>query len=162
MLKLKKKIRRQKVKQDTRRRSLGSSTHRPFLSSCKQTPPPNVCGQKVAWMSVARLRLFVRSLNWSAEGQMWLCNCTSGLKLDMSCSVGVSRGLSKTRHSCVVNKIQIKRKSVVKHNFVFDCGFCVDKKNQLDATFCILYFSSNSCSTCFVQLCAHHQELTTA
>ena len=28
--------------------------------------------------------------------------------------------------------------------------------------FCILYFSSNSCSTCFRQPCAHHQELTTA
>ena len=27
----------------------------------------------------------------------------------------------------------------------------VDKKNQLDVTFCILYFSSNSCSTCFGQ-----------
>jgi hypothetical protein len=37
-----------------------------------------------------------------------------------------------------------------------------DKKNQLDVTFCILYFSSNSCSTCFGQPCAHHQELTTA
>ena len=39
---------------------------------------------------------------------------------------------------------------------------CVDKKYQLDATFCILYFSSNSCSTCFGQPCAHHQELMTA
>ena len=38
----------------------------------------------------------------------------------------------------------------------------VDKKNQLDVTFCILYFSSTSCSTCFGQPCAHHQELTTA
>jgi len=38
----------------------------------------------------------------------------------------------------------------------------VDKKNQLDVTFCILYFSSNRCSTCFGQPCAHHQELTTA
>ena len=38
----------------------------------------------------------------------------------------------------------------------------VDKKNQLDVTFCILYFSSNNCSTCFGQPCAHHQELTTA
>ena len=38
----------------------------------------------------------------------------------------------------------------------------VDKKNQLDVTFCILYFSSNSCSTCFGKPCAHHQELTTA
>ena len=28
--------------------------------------------------------------------------------------------------------------------------------------FCILYFSSNSCSTCFGQPCAHHQELTCA
>ena len=40
--------------------------------------------------------------------------------------------------------------------------FSVDTKNQLDVTFCILYFSSNSCSTCFGQPCAHHQELTTA
>ena len=40
--------------------------------------------------------------------------------------------------------------------------FNVDKKNQIDVTFCILYFSSNSCSTCFGQPCAHHQELTTA
>ena len=38
----------------------------------------------------------------------------------------------------------------------------VNKKNQLDVTFCILYFSSASCSTCFGQPCAHHQELTTA
>jgi len=38
----------------------------------------------------------------------------------------------------------------------------VDEKNELDVTFCILYFSSNSCSTCFGQPCAHHQELTTA
>ena len=38
----------------------------------------------------------------------------------------------------------------------------VDKKKQLDVTFCILYFSSNSCSTCFGQPCVHHQELTTA
>ena len=40
--------------------------------------------------------------------------------------------------------------------------FSVDKKNQLDVTFCILYFSSTSCSTRFGQPCAHHQELTTA
>jgi len=38
----------------------------------------------------------------------------------------------------------------------------VDKKNQLDVTFCVLYFSSNSCSTCFGQSCAHHQELNPA
>ena len=40
-------------------------------------------------------------------------------------------------------------------------SFSVDKKNQLDVTFCILYLSSNSCSTCFGEPCAHHQELTT-
>ena len=34
--------------------------------------------------------------------------------------------------------------------------------NILDVTFCILYFSSNSCSTCFGQPRAHHQKLTTA
>ena len=33
----------------------------------------------------------------------------------------------------------------------------VDKKNQLDVTFCILYFSSNSCSACFGQPCSHHR-----
>ena len=36
------------------------------------------------------------------------------------------------------------------------------ERDQLDVTFCILYFSSNSCSTCFGQPCAHYQELTTA
>ena len=40
--------------------------------------------------------------------------------------------------------------------------YSVDKKNQVDVTFCILYFSSNSCSTCFGQPFAHHQELMTA
>ena len=48
--------------------------------------------------------------------------------------------------------------SVVVNNF----RFSVDKKIELDVTFCILYFSSNSCSTCFGQPCANHQELTTA
>jgi len=38
----------------------------------------------------------------------------------------------------------------------------LSKKNQLDVTYCILYFSSNSCSTCFGQPCTHHQEMTTA
>ena len=50
---------------------------------------------------------------------------------------------------------------------VVNCGdkyskVYVDKKNQLDVTFCILYFSSNSCSTCFGQPRTHHQELMTA
>ena len=46
-------------------------------------------------------------------------------------------------------------------NITFITGTSM-KKNQLDVTFCILYFSPNSCSTCFGQPCAHHQELTTA
>ena len=47
-------------------------------------------------------------------------------------------------------------------NLVNSRHFSVDKNNQLDVTFCILYFSSNSCSRCFGQPCAHYQELTTA
>ena len=35
-------------------------------------------------------------------------------------------------------------------------------KKPTRCPFCILYFSSNSCSTCFGQPCALHQELTTA
>jgi len=42
------------------------------------------------------------------------------------------------------------------------CIHSVDKKNQLDVTFCILYYSSNSYSIYFGQPCAHHQKLTTA
>jgi len=52
---------------------------------------------------------------------------------------------------------------LVEYNgFLKDHRFVVDKKIQLDVTFCILYFSSNSYSTCFGQPCAHQQELTTA
>ena len=40
--------------------------------------------------------------------------------------------------------------------------FSVDNKTLLYVTFCILYFSSNNCSTCFGQPRAHHQQLTTA
>jgi len=36
------------------------------------------------------------------------------------------------------------------------------RKTNWMSLFCIHYFSSNSCSTCFGQPCAHHQELTTA
>ena len=37
----------------------------------------------------------------------------------------------------------------------------VYKKDQLDDNFVFFISSSNSCSTCFGQPCAHHQELTT-
>ena len=38
------------------------------------------------------------------------------------------------------------------------CGLVYRYQLSGDVTFCILYFSSNSCSTCFGQPCAHHQE----
>ena len=56
----------------------------------------------------------------------------------------------------LMNKINIST------SYNFETQFNVDKKNQLNVTFCMTYFSSNSCSTCFGQPCAHHQELTTA
>ena len=79
------------------------------------------------------------------------------------------------RESCHSPQSRAKGKNEWR-SLVYRCGFAginlpftfniihnsVDKKNQLDVTFCILYFSSNSCSTCFGQPCAHHQELTTA
>ena len=61
--------------------------------------------------------------------------------------------------STVLSQVQKKAHVTEEHNILHNS---VDKKNQLDVTFCILYFSSNSCSTCFGQPCAHHQELTTA
>ena len=56
--------------------------------------------------------------------------------------------------SGIITLKQVSRLKLLKYS--------VGKKNQIDVTFCILYFSSNSCSTCFGQPCAHHQELTTA
>jgi len=41
---------------------------------------------------------------------------------------------------------------------VIQCGY----EKPTRCHFLYLYFSSNSCSTCFGQPCAHHQELTTA
>ena len=71
---------------------------------------------------------------------------------------------------CVLWKVCLLRCFIYVHKFIAVLPIrglrqsltSVDKKNQLDVTFCILYFSSNSCSTRFGQPCAHHQELTTA
>ena len=60
-------------------------------------------------------------------------------------------------HSLNIGWSGLSRQSLTRTN---QCN--VHKENQLDVTFCIFYFSSNSCSTCFGQPCAHHQELTTA
>jgi len=74
--------------------------------------------------------------------------CIVNLKSSMRLMVhGVTKSTGEWRYSC-------------KHSEYLQ--YSVDKTNQLDVTFCILYFSSNSCSTCFGQPCAHHQELTTA
>jgi len=65
-----------------------------------------------------------------------------------------------TCHASVVFlSVRVNRQDALSRD---NLSFSVDKKNLLDVTFCILYFSSNSCSTCFGQPCAHHQELTTA
>ena len=62
----------------------------------------------------------------------------------------------------MLSKDAEKLKSKLRSYLIEHTYYSVDKKNQLDVTFCILYFSSNSCSTCFGQPCAHHQEMTTA
>ena len=73
--------------------------------------------------------------------------------------MGEERGV----YRFLVGKPELKRPlRRPRRRWVDNIKMGVDKKNQLDVTFCILYFSSNSCSTCFGQPCAHHQELTTA
>ena len=88
--------------------------------------------------------------------------------------ISVCKGLAHVREVCAshindaneMNVVSRERQSsnyLLLHSGVMNIlDFSVDKKNQLDVTFCIIYFSSNSCSTCFGQPCAHHQELTTA
>ena len=80
-----------------------------------------------------------------------MCNCL----IIISCTVQPEDGYYQAPKHVVVPYVENTSYSTNKYS-------CVDKKNQLDVTFCILYFSSNSCSTCFGQPCAHHQELTTA
>ena len=52
---------------------------------------------------------------------------------------------SHTDRKCVMVCGIALSNSVMEMNFVMILKFSVDKKNQLDVTFCILYFSSNSC-----------------
>ena len=81
-----------------------------------------------------------------------LCNCTDTAVPWASLTAGTLNTAAErnTRDLCFIERVLTNE------------TFSVDKKNRLDVTFCILYFSSNSCSTCFGQPCAHHQELTTA
>jgi len=78
---------------------------------------------------------------------------------------------SQDGHTCSFNLLHTNRGAIMWRNMLLEGRvifheknqtLSVDKKNQLDVTFCIPYFYSNSCSTCFGKQCAHHQELTTA
>ena len=79
--------------------------------------------------------------------------------------------MSQDGQTCPFNLLHTNRGAIMWRNMLLEGRFTfleknqtlsVDKKNQLGVTFCILYFSSNSCSTCFAQPCARHQKLTTA
>jgi len=59
----------------------------------------------------------------------------------------------------------MRRNMLLEGRFIFhekNQTLSVDKKNQIDVTFCIPYFYSNSSSTCFEQPSAHNKELTAA
>ena len=105
----------------------------------------------------------VRPLQWSLG--------VKGLKklhlLDSSTTIrSILFFPSSHKHSCIFRTFKVTGAT---HFFFFDVclnnfllklssastkgeeiKFSVDKKNQLDVTFCILYFSSNSCPTCVV------------
>ena len=89
-----------------------------------------------------------------------LTRCDTVLMAFMACgAVIVGDGCYRpVRNDLSCGWLSYNLKIKIRRNIVL----CVDKKIQLDVNFCILYFSSNSCSTCFGQPCAHHQELTTA
>ena len=95
------------------------------------------------------LRQWMDYVNW------WKAICSTAC-VTVTNDVCIERYIFSTLSECVQRPDQL--------------SFClptvmlltVDKKNQLDVTFWILYFHSTSCSTCFGQPCAHHQELTTA
>ena len=53
-----------------------------------------------------------------------------------------------TRNSCVKSSINFWSNIIATKSWFWTKDNSVDEKNQLDVTFCILYFSSNSCSTC--------------
>ena len=83
--------------------------------------------------------------------------------LGCSTSVALATGPTDEEGQPKLSSILEERRSHVQCGGTLKSQFrSVDKKNQPDINFCILYFSSNSCSTCFGQTCAHHQELTTA
>ena len=70
--------------------------------------------------------------------------CSSEESGQRSCSPD-----THTTHSNLLNPVLSDRYTYFTAKEAFNDVKGLDKKNQLDVTFCILYFSSNSCSTCF-------------
>ena len=118
------------------------------------------------------IKLYVSDIS-SVHHQLFFFYCTPSnglcrtglLSRSWSCSQAVSKPVWHIPLLCVQWKtFDDWQKNCTKHVVLYSKlnASGVYKKNQLDVTFCILYFSSNSCSTCFGQPSAHHQELTTA
>ena len=120
---------------------------------------------KIIRHDVALLRVGNRRESVQHERACSMGLWTEGVNvLNMQVRTAVCCVLKCLRKNCT---LRILRKEIIsiwrlRCKWYNNVKFSADKKNQLDVTFCILYFSSNSCSTCFGQPCAHHQELSTA
>ena len=144
-----------------------------FVSGIAVLITDGVCFLYVLWTGVdveTRAGFTVSSLikqrkdwpNGFNEQPCWCCV----LSTDMTLLVGLSLRRTDSTFRYIVWFSDVDRKGWLRLcNCTGRSGeyySSMDKKNQLHVTFCILYFSSNSCSTCFGQPCAHHQERTTA
>ena len=116
--------------------------------------------------SIGKRRFSLRLFCFSRSGCRSALRCTSKrswclvlLSFRTSLMNGMPRSLWSVEFDTYRGASAIDRSKLLRSEHHLNS---VDKKNQLDVTFCIIYFSSNSCSTCFGQPCAHHQELTTA
>ena len=124
---------------------------------CPKTPRPAVgpmLPPVVPFPRVKRAGHETGSVKWSPSYACIVCREIS-LSFNVELLYDAICRQNKESRNVVENKLLISSPVVAIRS-------SVDKKNQLYVTFCILYFSSNSCSTCFGQPCVHHQELTTA
>jgi len=149
-----------------------------YLWAISQLLPPKNTKSRTVWLllfkrhftelhsSAATYPVVHRGSWWSAS------NRTSSSDLRAPCAWLVwalvtgngslcSEPTPSARLNCVIWKVFMSHSMYFNHIKQNHFHFSVDKKNQLDVTFYILYLSSNSCSTCFGQPCAHHHELTT-